>query len=137
TVIVNPPLDSKIMQGEIFGPVLPVIGVRDLSHAISIVNGGEKPLASYLFSNNKAEQKRVLGEIACGGTVVNHTLMHVLAPQLPFGGVGASGMGAYHGRWGFESFSHRKARLVMRARPDLKMIYPPYSDRDRKLLRKL
>jgi aldehyde dehydrogenase (NAD+) len=63
--------------------------------------------------------------------------MHVLVPQLPFGGVGDSGMGAYHGRWGFECFSHRKATLVMRARPDLKMIYPPYSNRDKKLLRKL
>jgi aldehyde dehydrogenase (NAD+) len=137
TVIVNPDRDSKVMAGEIFGPLLPVIGVRDLNAAIAYVNEGEKPLASYVFTNNKAEQKRVLAEIPCGGTVVNHTLMHVLVPQLPFGGVGDSGMGAYHGRFGFECFSHRKATLVMRARPDLKMIYPPYSHRDKKLLRKL
>jgi aldehyde dehydrogenase (NAD+) len=101
------------------------------------VNKGEKPLASYLFSNDKSEQRRVMDEIPCGGTVINHTLMHVLAPQLPFGGVGESGMGAYHGKWGFEAFSHRKATLVMPTKPDLRMIYPPYSDRDKSLLRKL
>jgi aldehyde dehydrogenase (NAD+) len=137
TVLVDPSLDSKVMAGEIFGPLLPVIGVRDLSEAISIVNKGEKPLASYLFSSDKAEAKRVFEQIPCGGMVINHTLMHVLAPQLPFGGVGDSGMGAYHGKWGFEAFSHRKATLSMPTFPDLKMVYPPYSDRDKKLLRKL
>ena len=137
TVLVDPAPDSPVMAGEIFGPLLPVIGVRDLSSAIAYVNKGEKPLASYLFSNDKTEQRRVMSEIPCGGTVVNHTLMHVLAPQLPFGGVGESGMGAYHGKWGYEAFSHRKATLVMPTKPDLRMIYPPYSDRDKKLLRKL
>jgi aldehyde dehydrogenase (NAD+) len=137
TVVLDPDPGSDLMSGEIFGPILPVLGVRDLGTAISFVNAREKPLAAYVFSNSKAEQKRVMTEVASGGTVVNHTLMHVLAPQLPFGGVGDSGMGAYHGKWGFETFSHRKATLVMRARPDLKMIYPPYSTRDKKLLRKL
>ena len=137
TVVLEPEPSSPVMQGEIFGPILPVIAVRDLSAAIDHVNKGEKPLAAYLFSNDKAEQRRVVEEVPCGGTVVNHTLMHVLAPQLPFGGVGESGMGAYHGKWGYEAFSHRKATLVMTTKPDLRMIYPPYSERDKKLLRKL
>jgi aldehyde dehydrogenase (NAD+) len=137
TVVLDPDPSSDLMSGEIFGPILPVLGVRDLGTAISFVNAREKPLAAYVFSNSKAEQKRVMTEVASGGTVVNHTLMHVLAPQLPFGGVGESGMGAYHGKWGFETFSHRKATLVMRSRPDLKMIYPPYSAREKMLLRKL
>ena len=137
TVLVDPGADSKVMAGEIFGPLLPVIGVRDLDAAIAHVNRGEKPLASYLFSGDKAEHRRVVEEVPCGGTVINHTLMHVLVPQLPFGGVGDSGMGAYHGKWGFECFSHRKATLTMPTWPDLKLIYPPYSALAKKLLRKL
>jgi aldehyde dehydrogenase (NAD+) len=137
TLVVDADPASAVMSGEIFGPILPILGVKDLSEAITFVNAREKPLASYLFSKNKGEQQRVLKEISCGGTVVNHTLMHVLVPQLPFGGVGESGMGAYHGKWGFECFSHRKSTLVMPTKPDLKMIYPPYSDLDKKLLRKL
>jgi aldehyde dehydrogenase (NAD+) len=137
TIVLDPALDSAVMTGEIFGPILPVVTVGSLDEAISIVNKGEKPLAAYIFSNSKAEQQRVFTEVPAGGAVANHIAMHVLAPQLPFGGVGASGMGAYHGKWGYEAFSHRKATLVMRSRPDLKMIYPPYSERDKKLLRKL
>ena len=137
TILVDPDPDSAVMRGEIFGPILPVLGVRSLSDAINFVNGREKPLAVYIFSNRKADVERVFTEVSSGGATANHTLMHVLAPQLPFGGVGESGMGAYHGKWGFECFSHRKSTLVMRARPDLRMIYPPYSERDKKLLRKL
>lgn len=137
TLIVDAEPDSKVMSGEIFGPILPIIGVRDLSAAIAYVNKGEKPLAAYVFSASRAEQDRVFTEVPCGGVVANHTLMHVLAPQLPFGGVGDSGMGAYHGKWGYEAFSHRKSTLRMPTKPDLKMIYPPYSEHDKKLLRKL
>ncbi len=137
TVVVDPDPGSEVMAAEIFGPVLPVLGVRDLDEAIAFVNAREKPLASYLFSNDKKEQARVLAEISSGGAVINHTLMHVLVPQLPFGGVGDSGMGAYHGKWGFEAFSHRKATLVTRTFPDLSVMYPPYSERDKKVLRRL
>lgn len=137
TLLVDADPESKVMAGEIFGPILPILGVKDLSEAITFVNAREKPLASYIFSGSKAEQKRVFTEVPCGGVVANHTLMHVLAPQLPFGGVGDSGMGAYHGKWGYEAFSHRKATLRMTTKPDLRMIYPPYSERDKKLLRKL
>jgi aldehyde dehydrogenase (NAD+) len=137
TIVLAPDPSSPVMQGEIFGPILPVLTVGSLDEAIAFVNKGEKPLAAYIFSNSHAEQRRVFTEVPAGGAVANHIAMHVLAPQLPFGGVGSSGMGGYHGKWGYEAFSHRKATLSMRARPDLKMIYPPYSELDKKLLRKL
>jgi aldehyde dehydrogenase (NAD+) len=137
TIVVDPDPDSELMKGEIFGPILPVVGVRSLSDAIDFINAREKPLAAYIFSKSRATQQRVFEEVPSGGATANHTLMHVLAPQLPFGGVGESGIGAYHGKWGFECFSHRKSTLVMRSRPDLRMIYPPYSDREKKLLRRL
>jgi aldehyde dehydrogenase (NAD+) len=137
TIVVDPPADAAVMREEIFGPILPVLGVASLDEAISFVNRREKPLAAYVFSKRRADQARVFDEVPAGGATANHTLMHVLAPQLPFGGVGDSGIGAYHGKWGFETFSHRKATLVMRSRPDLRFIYPPYSERAKKLLRKL
>jgi aldehyde dehydrogenase (NAD+) len=137
TILVDPDPDSPVMQSEIFGPVLPVLGVPSLGAAIEFVNRREKPLALYIFSEDRSEQERVFRDVPAGGVTANHTLMHVMAPQLPFGGVGYSGIGAYHGRWGFECFSHRKATLVMPTRPDLKMIYPPYSAWAKKLMRKL
>jgi aldehyde dehydrogenase (NAD+) len=137
TVVLNPDPASELMQNEIFGPILPIIDIDSLDEAIKKINAGEKPLAAYIFSNDKAEIQRVFREVPSGGAVANHIAVHVLAPQLPFGGVGASGSGAYHGKWGYEQFSHRKATLIMRTRPDLKMVYPPYSERDKKLLRKL
>jgi aldehyde dehydrogenase (NAD+) len=137
TIIVDAHPTSDLMRSEIFGPILPVLGVKSLGDAIAFVNSREKPLATYIFSKSKAEQRRVFEDVPSGGSTANHTLMHVLAPQLPFGGVGDSGIGAYHGKWGFECFSHRKSTLVMRSRPDLRMIYPPYSERDKKLLRRL
>lgn len=135
TIVVDPDPESALMKGEIFGPILPVVGVESLSDAISFVNAREKPLAAYIFSERSEDIERVFAEIPSGGATANHTLMHVMAPQLPFGGVGASGMGAYHGKWGFECFSHRKATLEMRSRPDIRIIYPPYSALAKKLLR--
>ncbi len=137
TVVVDPAPDSPVMAGEIFGPIIPVLGVKDVDDAIAFVNAREKPLATYVFTNDKDEQRRVTEQVPAGGMVVNHTVMHVLAPQLPFGGVGESGMGAYHGKWGFMAFSHRKPVLVMPTKPDLSVMYPPYSTRDKKLLRRL
>ena len=137
TIVVDADPGSDLMKSEIFGPILPVIGVGSLDDAISFVNSREKPLAAYVFSENRADVDRVFEEVPAGGTTANHTLMHVMAPQLPFGGVGNSGIGAYHGRWGFECFSHRKSTLFMKSRPDLKIIYPPYTERAKKLLRRL
>lgn len=137
TIVVDPDPESPVMRGEIFGPILPVLGVGSLDEAVAFVNSREKPLAAYIFSENSADQERVFHEVPSGGAVANHTLMHVMAPQLPFGGVGESGLGAYHGEWGFETFSHRKATLVMRSRPDLRFVYPPYPGWAKKLLRKV
>jgi aldehyde dehydrogenase (NAD+) len=137
TVLLDPAADSDVMSEEIFGPILPVITVQSLSEAISFINGRPKPLAAYLFSSKREDRERMLDEVSAGGMVINHLAMHCLIPQLPFGGVGTSGMGAYHGEWGFKTFSHRKAVLTKPARPDLQLLYPPYSDRDRSILRKL
>ncbi|HEY2300204.1 MAG TPA: aldehyde dehydrogenase family protein [Jatrophihabitans sp.] len=135
TVIVDPDKTSDLMTEEIFGPVLPVVTVDSFDEAVATVNAGEKPLAVYLFSNSRDKENRVLAEISNGGTVINHLVFQVIAPGLPFGGVGNSGMGAYHGRWGFETFSHRKAVLRKPTRPDPNLLYPPYNKLKERLLR--
>jgi aldehyde dehydrogenase (NAD+) len=127
TVLRNVSPDSPIMQGEIFGPVLPVLRIKGLEEAIEFVNRGEKPLALYLFSNDSDAEKRVLSETSSGGACINGTIMHIGNSKMPFGGVGPSGMGAYHGKHSFETFSHRKAVLRRGFKFDLKMMYPPYT----------
>ncbi|MFI6772134.1 aldehyde dehydrogenase family protein [Nocardia sp. NPDC050412] len=137
TVIVDPDPDDAVMQEEIFGPILPVLSYESLDDAISFVNSRPKPLAGYYFTKSAAVGERLVDEIPSGGAVINHVAMHCLVPQLPFGGVGASGMGAYHGRWGFEALSHRKSVLRKTFHPDLQLIYPPYSKRALQILRKI
>ena len=137
TVIVNPSATDAVMADEIFGPILPIMTVDSLDTAADFVNGKPKPLALYLFTASRLVAKMLIDRIPSGGAVVNHVAMHCMVPQLPFGGVGASGMGAYHGRWGFEAMSHRRAVLAKRARPDLRAVYPPYTDRAIKLMRKV
>lgn len=127
TVLRNVSPDSPIMEGEIFGPVLPVLRIKGLTEAIEFVNRGEKPLALYLFSNDSTAEKRVLSETSSGGACINGTIMHIGNSKMPFGGVGPSGMGAYHGQHSFETFSHRKAVLRRGFKFDLKMMYPPYT----------
>jgi aldehyde dehydrogenase (NAD+) len=136
TIVVDPSPESAVMANEIFGPILPVLSVDSLDEAIDFVNARPKPLASYLFSKSGQERDKVLSEISSGGAVINHVAMHCMAPQLPFGGVGDSGMGAYHGKWGFEALSHRKAVLSKPSRPDLSMMYPPYTAKKLKLMRR-
>ena len=106
------------MTEEIFGPILPVLTVDGVDAAIAHVNAGPKPLAAYVFTGSSRTAERVTREVPAGATVVNHLMFHVLVPRLPFGGVGRSGSGAYHGRFGFETFSHRRAVLRKPARPD-------------------
>jgi aldehyde dehydrogenase (NAD+) len=137
TIVVDPDTDSALMTTEIFGPLLPVLTVSSVDEAIAHVNAGAKPLAAYVFTSSRRTAQRVTEQVPSGGTVVNHAMMHCLVPQLPFGGVGTSGMGAYHGRWGFEAFSHRKAVLSKTTRPDPDLLYPPYSEREQKILRKV
>jgi aldehyde dehydrogenase (NAD+) len=137
TVILDPPPDDAVMADEIFGPVLPVITIESASAAIDFINRRPKPLALYLFTSSRQLARNLIDRIPSGGAVVNHVAMHCLVPQLPFGGVGASGMGAYHGRWGFETLSHRRAVLAKSTRPDPVFVYPPYTDRALKIMRKL
>jgi aldehyde dehydrogenase (NAD+) len=137
TVLRNVSPDAPIMQDEIFGPILPVIGVEDVGEAIDFVNRREKPLALYLFSDDDDAARRVLGETTSGGACVNGTILHIGNSSMPFGGVGPSGMGAYHGRFTFETFSHRKAVLKRGLRFDPKIMYPPYTRRKTKMVRKM
>jgi len=137
-VVVDPDPDGPLMQNEIFGPVLPVITAQNLDDAIRFVNSRPKPLAAYLFTKTKETRERVIKEVPAGGMLVNHLAFQVSTAKLPFGGVGASGMGAYHGRFGFEEFSHRKSVLTKPTRPDLSsFIYPPYTDRAMKMARRM
>ena len=129
--------DAPSMTDEIFGPVLPIRTVASTDDAIAFVNDRDKPLALYVFSGEDAVAERVLAETSSGGAAVNATLFQVSAPELPFGGVGASGMGAYHGRASFEAFSHAKSVLRRSTRPDPDLAYPPYTTWKERILRKV
>jgi aldehyde dehydrogenase (NAD+) len=137
TVLTNVPPDSKVMGEEIFGPILPVLKVDDIDAAIRFINARPKPLALYLFSSNEQTYEAVVSRTSSGGLVQNHTIMHFAVPNLPFGGVGESGMGAYHGRHSFETFSHRKAVLKKPTAMDLSIQYPPYTDSKKTWLKRL
>ena len=129
TVIDGVSLTSPIMQEEIFGPILPVLEYDKLDQAIALINQKPKPLALYLFSNDKQKQQQVLRETSSGGVCLNDTIMHLGVSELPFGGVGESGMGSYHGKASFDTFSHRKSVLEKSFRFDLDVRYPPYKNK--------
>ncbi|BBZ42614.1 aldehyde dehydrogenase family protein [Mycobacterium conspicuum] len=138
TVVVDPDPDGPLMTNEIFGPILPVITVQNLDDAIRFINARPKPLSAYLFTKGRETRERFIKEVPAGGMLVNHLAFQVSTAKLPFGGVGASGMGAYHGKWGFDEFSHRKSVLTKPTRPDLSsFIYPPYTERALKLARRM
>ena len=118
--------DSPIMQEEVFGPILPVIEVDSASAAISFINRRERPLALYIFSDSEQVQEQVLRSTISGGVSINDVMSHAGVPELPFGGVGNSGMGAYHGRYGFNVFSHAKAVVKRSTAIDVKLRYAPY-----------
>lgn len=129
--------ESPAMRDEIFGPILPVLKVDDINEAIAFVNQRPKPLALYLFTSKGDVRERVIARTSSGAVLVNHTCIHMVVPGLPFGGIGASGMGAYHGRASFETFSHRKAVLSKPTALDLPFLYPPYSEKKKKILKVL
>jgi aldehyde dehydrogenase (NAD+) len=137
TVLDHVAVDAPVMEDEIFGPLLPVLPVDDVDEAIGFVNERPHPLALYLFSRSNAVRDRVVASTTSGGVGVNATVLQTAVPPLPFGGVGASGTGAYHGRAGFETFSHRKAVLAKSTRVDPRLAYPPYSRRKERWLRRL
>jgi acyl-CoA reductase-like NAD-dependent aldehyde dehydrogenase len=128
TIVLNPKLDSVIMQEEIFGPILPVLEVDSVDAAIRfILDTKEKPLASYVFSSSSTVQDKYLEAISSGGACVNECVMHVLCDELPFGGVGNSGSGAYNGKHTFDEFTHKKSVLKKATWSDPSIRYPPYS----------
>jgi aldehyde dehydrogenase (NAD+) len=119
-------MDSTIMQEEIFGPILPVIGFEDLRHSLSIIRARPKPLAAYLFTQDKEAQKYFISRVACGGICVNDCMLQSSTNHLPFGGVGESGMGRCHGKATFKTFSNTKSILTVPANSDMAFRYPPY-----------
>ncbi len=127
TIITEIGWEDPIMQEEIFGPILPVLEFEDLDAILEKISGRPRPLALYYFSSNKSTCKRVLERVEFGGGCINDCVMHLLNPNLPFGGVGESGMGCYHGKYGFETFSHRKSILEKGTWMDIAMRYPPYA----------
>lgn len=131
TVLTDVTPDDPVMGEEIFGPVLPVLTVRGVDDAIALVRQHRNPLALYLFTEVKAEQEKVIARVGFGGGCINNVTMHFSDPRLPFGGVGTSGTGAYHGKHGFDVFSHRKAVLESSSSPLLERLsavkYPPYA----------
>ncbi|MBU3637413.1 coniferyl aldehyde dehydrogenase [Polynucleobacter sp. es-MAR-4] len=133
--------DALIMQEEIFGPILPIVAINDIDSIIRYINNRPKPLALYWFGKDKKVMQRILTETRSGGVTINDTLLHAAVEDLPFGGIGASGMGAYHGKAGFEAFSHRKSVLEVRGFFGLnflrgtKLARPPYGKGVERLLR--
>lgn len=133
TVLTGITWDDSIMQDEIFGPILPVLPYRELSELIDGIHKHPNPLALYLFSENESVQQEVLHHISFGGGCINDTVYHLASPYLPFGGVGSSGIGAYHGKGSFDTFSHRKSVLKQTTKFDLPFRYPNVKDGLKKL----
>ena len=135
TIVVDPDTDSDLMTDEIFGPILPVLSVEGPSEAIEFINDRPKPLALYVYTDSDDLAERVLRSTTSGGACVNHSVVHILPHNLPFGGVGPSGMGAYHGKMGFDTFSHQRSVVEKPTWPDPPLLYPPYSDWKEKIIR--
>ncbi len=127
TVILEPGDDATVMQDEIFGPILPIRSYRTLDDAIATINGRDRPLALYPFSHDRATVEKILGQTVSGGVTVNDTLLHFAINGLPFGGIGASGMGAYHGRAGFDAMSKRLPVLWQTRKAGSDLLRPPYN----------
>ncbi len=137
TIMQNVTWEDAVMQEEIFGPILPVLTFKNFNEALIQINRHEKPLSAYLFTGKSEEKKNFISKISFGGGCINDVAMHLSNEALPFGGVGNSGIGNYHGKFGFEAFSHQKAILdrATWGEPDLK--YPPYSEKKLKWIKKL
>lgn len=124
TVLTNVSWDEPIMEDEIFGPILPVLEYDNLSDVMEAIHRQPKPLACYIFTESKSVQDKILNNVSFGGGCVNDTIYHVASPHLPFGGVGNSGIGAYHGKSSFDTFSHKKSVLKQTTRFDIPIRYP-------------
>jgi aldehyde dehydrogenase (NAD+) len=136
TIIDHITWDDPIMKEEIFGPILPVMEFDDIEQLIPVINSHPKPLALYLFTNNKETERRIVRCIPFGGGCINDTLIHTATSNMPFGGVGESGMGGYHGKWSFDTFTHKKSIIKKSNKLDINIRYAPYQDK-LKTLKKL
>ncbi|PSL36425.1 aldehyde dehydrogenase (NAD+) [Labedella gwakjiensis] len=138
TVVDGTRLDSALMEEEIFGPILPIVHVQDLDEAIRVIRSREKPLALYVFSSSREVERRILRETSSGAVGIGVPSAHLLVPGLPFGGVGASGSGAYHGKRSFDTFTHEKAVLRKPLSPDtVALVYPPFTARREGFIRRV
>jgi coniferyl-aldehyde dehydrogenase len=135
TIVLDPPLDSRLMRDEIFGPILPVVRTKGTDDAIAFVNARPRPLALYPYTSDKPTERKILDHTVSGGVTVNSTMLHVGQEDLPFGGIGPSGIGAYHGREGFQEFSHARAVHTPRFFSGFEMLRPPYRAKMRLALR--
>jgi aldehyde dehydrogenase (NAD+) len=135
TVLADVTPEAPIMSEEIFGPVLPVLRYEQLETVVDTIRAGGKPLAMYIFSQDEATVERLMRQTSAGGTVVNNVVLHFVNPDLPFGGVGQSGLGAYHGEVGFRELSHTRAVLRQGRAALAGVFFPPYTDKAKKLAR--
>ncbi len=137
TIMENCGDDSPLMTDEIFGPILPVIEYQDVDEVFSHIGKRPNPLALYLFTRDRDLERRIINRIPFGGGCVNDTLMHLVNPALPFGGVRSSGSGVYHGKYGFDAMTHPKAIIKTPVWHNIKLKYPPYGERGFKLIKKV
>lgn len=135
TLMVDVKMDSAVMKEEIFGPILPIFTYNNLDEVLQQIRSQPKPLALYIFSNEKEIQEKVLAETSSGGVAINDSITQFISMHLPFGGVGNSGMGRYHGKYGFETFSHQRAVMKQTNLIDLNMKYPPITKKTVKMLK--
>ena len=135
TILVNVKEKSNVMQEEIFGPILPVMTYDKLADAIIYIRDHKKPLALYLFTENDKVEQDVLSQLSFGGGCINDTIIHLATSDMPFGGVGESGMGSYHGRVGFETFSHYRSIVDKKTWMDLPIRYQKYTGLKEKMMR--
>ncbi|KAF2886745.1 hypothetical protein ILUMI_19428, partial [Ignelater luminosus] len=135
TILINVTSDDPVMREEIFGPILPILVIQNVYDAIDYINSGEKPLALYIFTEDKKTKDLILNNTSCGGVTINDTIMHFVVNTLPFGGVGFSGMGSYHGKDSFDTFTHKKSILEKGSSKQYEKLfyarYPPFSERKR------
>jgi aldehyde dehydrogenase (NAD+) len=134
TILTGVKEDSPIMQEEIFGPILPIVAYSSLDDAFRMIQSRPKPLALYVFSSDDRTVERILSNTTSGGVAVNNTVIHLANSELPFGGVGNSGQGNYHGYWGFRGLSHERAVLHQGMIDSLRLFYPPYTERVKKMI---
>lgn len=137
TIMWNITWEDKVMEEEIFGPILPIMTYRDFDQVIEEIKAREKPLSAYLFTTKKDEEQRFLHAVSFGGGCINDSIMHFTNPNLPFGGVGNSGIGNYHGQYGLETFSHKKSILKKATWGEPNLKYPPYTESKKRWIKRI